>query len=143
MPSGGRGPGPSRRRTTARRSDPGTFATTYHLGASRATPLVHIPFTGLPAWSTPAMPVPARRSTGRTHISLHRPGSGARKIRFVPPFRLVVNGAPRDVDAPAEMPLLWVLRDRLGLTGTKYGRGVGICGACTIHLDGRAARDRK
>ncbi len=58
----------------------------------------------------------------------------------MPPYRLVVNGAPRDVDAPAEMPLLWVVRDRLGLTGTKYGCGVGICGACTIHLDGRAAR---
>ena len=58
----------------------------------------------------------------------------------MPLFRLVVNGAARDVDAPAEMPLLWVLRDRLGLTGTKYGCGVGICGACTIHLDGRAAR---
>jgi aerobic-type carbon monoxide dehydrogenase small subunit (CoxS/CutS family) len=55
-------------------------------------------------------------------------------------FRLVVNGVPREVDAPAAMPLLWVLRDRLGLTGTKYGCGVGICGACTIHLDGRAAR---
>jgi aerobic-type carbon monoxide dehydrogenase small subunit (CoxS/CutS family) len=55
-------------------------------------------------------------------------------------LRLVVNGIPREVDAPAAMPLLWVLRDRLGLTGTKYGCGVGICGACTIHLDGRAAR---
>ena len=58
----------------------------------------------------------------------------------MPVFRLVVNGAPREVDAPAAMPLLWVLRDRLGLTGTKYGCGVGVCGACTIHLDGRAAR---
>jgi len=58
----------------------------------------------------------------------------------MPVFRLVVNGAPREVDAPAAMPLLWVLRDRLGLTGTKYGCGVGACGACTIHLGGRAAR---
>jgi isoquinoline 1-oxidoreductase alpha subunit len=51
-----------------------------------------------------------------------------------------VNGETRAVDAPADMPLLWILRDRLGLTGTKYGCGVGICGACTVHLDGRAVR---
>jgi isoquinoline 1-oxidoreductase alpha subunit len=51
-----------------------------------------------------------------------------------------VNGRPRTVDAPAAMPLLWVLRDRLGLMGTKYGCGVGVCGACTVHLDGKAVR---
>lgn len=53
-------------------------------------------------------------------------------------FRL--NGAPVAVDAPADMPLLWVLRDLLGLTGTKYGCGIAQCGACTVHIDGRAAR---
>lgn len=53
-------------------------------------------------------------------------------------FRL--NGAVRTVDVDADVPLLWVLRDELGLTGTKYGCGVAQCGACTVHLDGRAAR---
>jgi len=51
---------------------------------------------------------------------------------------LTVNGRIAQVDAPDDMPLLWVLRDRLGLTGTKYGCGIGSCGACTVHLDGEA-----
>ena len=55
-------------------------------------------------------------------------------------FRLMVNGSSRAVDAPAETPLLWVLRDDLQLTGTKYGCGVGACGACTVHLTGAAIR---
>ena len=55
-------------------------------------------------------------------------------------MKLTVNGQEREVDAPDEMPLLWVLRDLLGLTGTKYGCGEGLCGACTVHMDGRAVR---
>ncbi len=55
-------------------------------------------------------------------------------------MKLIVNGALREVDAPPQMPLLWVLRDRLGLTGTKYGCGMAQCGACTVHLDGEAMR---
>jgi isoquinoline 1-oxidoreductase alpha subunit len=51
-----------------------------------------------------------------------------------------VNGVDHEVEADPEMPLLWVLRDLLGLTGTKYGCGEGYCGACTVHLDGRAVR---
>ena len=55
-------------------------------------------------------------------------------------FKLTVNGHTRTVDVPADMPLLWVLRDVLDMHGTKYGCGIGQCGACTIHLDGVAAR---
>lgn len=55
-------------------------------------------------------------------------------------IRLQVNGQTHDVDADPEMPLLWVLRDLLALTGTKYGCGIGLCGSCTVHLDGVAGR---
>jgi isoquinoline 1-oxidoreductase subunit alpha len=55
-------------------------------------------------------------------------------------MKLTVNGSPHDVNAPPEMPLLWVLRDLLGLTGTKFGCGVAQCGACTVHLDGAPLR---
>jgi isoquinoline 1-oxidoreductase alpha subunit len=55
-------------------------------------------------------------------------------------MQLNVNGTVRDVDAPEDMPLLWVLRDVLGLTGTKFGCGMAQCGACTVHLDGQATR---
>src|SRR5438132_5756735 len=51
-----------------------------------------------------------------------------------------INGASRSVDVESDVPLLWVLRDELGMTGTKYGCGVAQCGACTVHIDGRAAR---
>src|SRR6202040_2424384 len=53
---------------------------------------------------------------------------------------LRVNGATRAVDADPAMPLLWALRDLLGLIGTKYGCGIGACGACTVHLNGQAVR---
>ena len=55
-------------------------------------------------------------------------------------IRLNVNGTAHDLDVSPEMPLLWVLRDVLGLTGTKYGCGMAQCGACTVHLDGQAIR---
>jgi aerobic-type carbon monoxide dehydrogenase small subunit (CoxS/CutS family) len=55
-------------------------------------------------------------------------------------FLLQVNGQERAVDAEPAMPLLWALRDLLNMTGTKYGCGIGACGACTVHLDGQAVR---
>ena len=53
---------------------------------------------------------------------------------------LTINGIARTIDAPDDTPLLWVLRDELGMTGTKFGCGVGACGACTVHIDGEAMR---
>ncbi len=53
---------------------------------------------------------------------------------------LVINGVRRSVEVEPAMPLLWVLRDVLGLLGTKYGCGVGVCGACTVHVEGEAVR---
>lgn len=55
-------------------------------------------------------------------------------------FTITVNGRNHTVDVPPDMPLLWVLRDVIGLTGTKYGCGISQCGACTVHLDGEPVR---
>jgi isoquinoline 1-oxidoreductase alpha subunit len=55
-------------------------------------------------------------------------------------MKLRINDETHDVDVPDDMPLLWVLRDVIGLTGTKYGCGIALCGACTVHVNGRAKR---
>src|SRR5881396_1457533 len=55
-------------------------------------------------------------------------------------MKLTINGAEHEVNAPPDMPLLWVLRDLIGLTGTKFGCGLAQCGACTVHLDGAPIR---
>jgi isoquinoline 1-oxidoreductase alpha subunit len=54
--------------------------------------------------------------------------------------KLTINGETRSLDVPDEMPLLWALRDELGMVGTKFGCGMGLCGACTVHVDGVATR---
>lgn len=54
--------------------------------------------------------------------------------------QVTINGETRDLDVPDDMPLLWALRQELGMVGTKFGCGVGLCGACTVHVDGVAAR---
>jgi isoquinoline 1-oxidoreductase alpha subunit len=58
----------------------------------------------------------------------------------MPAHQFILNGVTVSVEAPTDLPLLWVLRDVLGVTGPKYGCGVGVCGACTSHLDGEAFR---
>ena len=55
-------------------------------------------------------------------------------------IRLIVNGKQHELDVTPDTPLLWVLRENVGLTGTKFGCGIGQCGACTVHLDGQAIR---
>src|SRR5438128_11241549 len=55
-------------------------------------------------------------------------------------MELTINGRTRQVDVPADMPVLWVLRDVLGMTGTKFGCGMALCGACTVQLEGQAIR---
>lgn len=55
-------------------------------------------------------------------------------------MKLDINGSVRDIDAPPDMPLLWVIRDLAGLPGTKFGCGIAQCGACTVHLDGQPVR---
>lgn len=76
---------------------------------------------------------------------------GTRRVRCRPPpdeyfwervldYKLDINGTAQTFDVPADTPLLWVVRDEAHLTGTKFGCGIGLCGACTVHIEGQAAR---
>lgn len=58
----------------------------------------------------------------------------------MPTYKLKINGVPNEIEAAPDMPLLWALRDNLNMVGTKFGCGIGQCGACTVHIDGNAAR---
>lgn len=70
----------------------------------------------------------------------HNTRQAESRDRDHPMIRLNINGQDRDVDVPGDMPLLWVLRDELNLTGTKFGCGIAQCGACTVHMDGTPIR---
>lgn len=83
--------------------------------------------------------VPSWLDRPRATLKNTLPLDGA-KERVENMISINVNGVQHDVDVPPEMPLLWVIRDELGLTGTKFGCGVAQCGACTVHLDGKATR---
>src|SRR5262249_27261408 len=80
---------------------------------------------------------PAGAHEGRDLQTLTR---GAPALTSKDAMKLKINGKEHDVAVPEEMPLLWVLRDVVGLTGTKFGCGMAQCGACTVHLDGKAVR---
>src|SRR6188472_2127990 len=80
------------------------------------------------------MPTPAQRAKSRGRFR------STSEEHLVPNYAFTLNGKNVKVDAPADMPLLWVLRDLLGVTGPKYGCGVGVCRACTCHVNGTAVQ---
>jgi aerobic-type carbon monoxide dehydrogenase small subunit (CoxS/CutS family) len=86
--------------------------------------------------------LPVSEAAGRaiTTVEGLSPDVAAPRRMDVTSISMAVNGQMRTIDVDPDMPLLWVLRDILGLTGTKYGCGIGACGTCTVHVDGEAIR---
>src|SRR5262245_2613384 len=78
------------------------------------------------------------RDVGKDGSELDRSRSGGKENAM--PFTIKINGSTHSVDVDGDTPLLWVLRDVLGMTGTKFGCGLALCGACTVHVDGVAVR---
>ncbi len=85
----------------------------------------------------PASTTPTATTTSSAPVTPITPGIPVTPIR---PMQLRVNGKDVEVATPAQTPLLWVLREEIGLTGTKFGCGAALCGACTVHVDGAAKR---
>src|SRR6185437_16585657 len=82
--------------------------------------------------------LPPSRSAEQTQaISARAPNEGEVLMTTV---AFTINGKPASVEADADTPLLWIVREHLKLTGTKFGCGAGLCGACTVHIDGKAVR---
>src|SRR5262249_55441010 len=88
-------------------------------------------------------------STVQRHGAAHRRDAasccgvsgGGPGVRHKPmPVNFTINGRPAEFEGPEDVPLLWVVREHLGLTGSKFGCGIGLCGACTMHIDGAAER---
>src|SRR4051812_44167519 len=111
-------------------------------------------FSSIVAASTPARPKAGKRdgrwlqkakadSIGRRYRPTAEAGAGRALDQFAGvamAYKININGADHSVDVDGDTPLLWVLRDVLGMTGTKFGCGMALCGACTVHQDGSAVR---